>query len=502
MSSHPQADPQLPATHAGGPATADRGEVAIRGGAIRVIGYVGGVSISLGAAAILVRHLGISGFGRYVTVISLVALIGGVTEAGIAVYGIREFGARTDADRRRLMADLLGMRLALTAVGIACAIMFGLVAGYGGTLVIGTLVAGAGLLVQVVADVLSIPLQSKLLLGRLTLVDVTRRLAGLVLIASLAVAGASLLPFFAVPIFGGAIALLLLAWMVRASISLSVSWDLARWKALFADTVPFALAVSIGAVYFYVTIIVMSLIASALQTGFFATSFRVTQVALAIPAIALTAIFPLMTGGVGGDGEARLDQTMGKVLDVAVIVGIWMSLSMAVGAGFIIDVIAGAHRGHAAVSVLRIQALVLTASFVSVSSMFGLLALRRYREMLLATSSALALNIVLGLALIPWLGARGGAIADVSTETLMAAGLTAALIRALPRHGITAEIVPSLLTATAVAASVWLLPVGAVASVGLATVLYFGVLLIMGSVPNELTRAARRLRVTGSSPRL
>ena len=37
------------------------------------------------------------------------------------------------------------------------------------------------------------------------------------------------------------------------------------------------------------------------------------------------------------------------------------------------------------------------------------------------------------------------------------------------------------------------LPVGAVASVLLATVLYFGVLLPMGAIPNEVIGAARRL---------
>ena len=466
--------------------------MAIRGGAIRVLGYLAGVSVSLGAAAILVRHLGISGFGRYLTVVSLIALVGGATEAGIAVYGIREFGARADADRRKLMADLLGMRLFLTALGIGGAILFGLVAHYRGVLVLGTLVAGIGLLVQVVIDVLSIPLQSKLLLGRLTIVDLTRRIVALLVIAGLAIAGASLLPFLAVPIAAGTVALLLLAWMVRSSVTVSATWDWRRWRALFAETIPFALAVSIAAIYFYVTIIIMSLIASALQTGYFATSFRVTQVALAIPGLALTAIFPLMTRERDDHGP-QLRETLGRIFDVALIFGIWMSLAMALGAGVIIDVIAGAHRGHGAVSVLRIQGVVLTASFVSVSSMFGLLALRRYRQMLVATSSALLLNIGLGVILIPDLGARGGAIADVVTETAMALGLTVALTKAVPRHGISASVVPAVILAAAFASAVWLLPIGAVASVVLATVIYFGILLIMGTIPAEVTKAARRL---------
>ncbi|MCW2689047.1 MAG: oligosaccharide flippase family protein [Mycobacterium sp.] len=466
--------------------------MAIRGGAIRVVGYVIGILISLAAATILVRHLGISGFGRYITVISLIALVGGVTEAGIAVYGIREYGTRDEPDRRQLMADLLGMRLTLTLVGVAAAVCFGLLVGYGDVLVVGTVLAGAGLLVQVTADVLSIPLQATLRLGRLTVVELTRRLLALALIGVLAAVGASLLPFLAVPVAASAGALALLALMVRASLTIRASFDRRRWRALFAETLPFAMAMSIGAVYFYVTIIVMSVIASELQTGFFGTSFRVTQVALAIPALALTAIFPLITHHREGP-DPELGDKMGKVFDVAIILGVWMSLAMALGASFIMDVIAG-HRGNGAVTVLRIQGLVLTASFVSASSMFGLLALRRYRPMLITTSSALVLNVALGLILIPPLGARGGAIADVVTEILVALGLTVTLIQSLPRHGLTLAAIPSVIFAAALAAAVWLIPVGSVAHVLLATGVYFGVLLALGTLPDEVIRAARRVR--------
>src|SRR5437868_88654 len=92
---------------AGAPMSSRAGELAIRGGAIRVVGYALGVVVSLGTATILVRHLGIPNFGRYVTVTSLIALVGGVTEAGIYVYGTREFAARIEPDRRRTMASLL-----------------------------------------------------------------------------------------------------------------------------------------------------------------------------------------------------------------------------------------------------------------------------------------------------------------------------------------------------------------------------------------------------------
>lgn len=474
--------------------SSDRGAAAIRGGAIRVIGYVAGILVSLGSATILVRHLGVATFGRYVTVTSLVALVGSVTEAGIYLFGIREFGARADGDRRQLLANLLGMRLTLTLAGIVCAVGFALAVGYRHVVVLGVVVAGAGLLVQVVADVLSIPLQSHLRLGRLTVVDLTRRVAALALIGTLALLGAGVVPLLAVSIASGLVALGLLAWMVRAWVAIRVSFDRQAWRQLFADTLPFAVAVSIGGIYIYVTVIVMSLIASATQTGLFATSFRVNQVALGVPVLLLTAIFPLMSRD-QADQQAAPGDMVGKVFAVALITGVWMSLSLVFGASFIIRVIAGS-QGRGAVSVLRIQGAVLTLAFVSTASALGLMALRRYRTMIISSSSAILLDVLLALVLVPHLGARGGALADVITEGLVAVGLTMTLMRAVPSHEIKASMAPPVLLAGALSASVLLVPIGAVARVILGTVIYFGVLILTHALPDELTRAVRKARLS------
>jgi O-antigen/teichoic acid export membrane protein len=474
------------------PAPSDPGELAIRGGAIRVAGYVVGVFVSLGAATILVRHLGVPSFGRYVTVTSLIALVGGVTEAGIYVYGIREFGLRAEPARRDLMSNLLTMRLTLSLVGIACAACFALIVGYREVLVLGALVAGGGLLFQVAADVLSIPLQSQLRLGRLTIVDLARRLMALLFIGVLALLGAGLLPLLGASAFAGAGALALLAWIVRSSIRIRLSFNWQAWRVLFAETLPYAVAVSIGAVYFYVTIIVMSLIASADQTGLFATSFRVTQVALGIPILLLTAIFPLMSQA-GGAKDSAAGEMVGKVFTVAVIGGVWMSLAMVLGAPFIIDVIAGTP-GRGAVSVLRLQGLVFIPSFISSSCALILISQRQYRRIVTVSSAALALNILLALVLVPALDAKGGALADVLTETLVAIALTVTLLHTVPRHQIRASVAPPVLLALALSATVLLLPVGSVARVIGATLIYFGVLLLTHTIPEDVTTAARRLR--------
>jgi O-antigen/teichoic acid export membrane protein len=469
-----------------------RAPTAIRGGAIRVLGYAGGIVVSLGSATILVRSLGISGFGRYVTVISLVAVVGGVTEAGIVVYGIREFVARGDEERRRLLANLLAMRLGLTSVGLVAAVCFSLASGYQSTLVIGALIAGVGLVFQVIADVLSISLQAQLQLGRLAGIELSRRLLALILIGALALAGAGLLSFLAASTVSTIAALGLLAFAVRSYITIRLEFDWQIWRELFAETIPYAAALAVAVLYLYVTVIVMSLIASATQVGLFGTSFRVVLAILSIPSLLLTAIFPLMASN-GGSIDGRGD-AIAKVFSVALICGAWMSLAIAIGARVIIDLIAGA-QGRGAIDVLRIQAAVVVLSFITTSSALRLVALRRYRPMLVTSACALLFNIALTLVLVPAIGARGGATADVVSEAVLATMMTGVLLRAVPEHQIRASLFVPVVFASALSTVVLVLPIGPIPRVVCATCLYFGALLALGAIPVEITTAIRRFRV-------
>lgn len=471
-------------------------EQAIRGGAIRVAGYALGVLVSLGAATVLVRYLGIVSFGRYVTVVSLVGIVGGVTEAGIVVFGIREFSARPPAERQHLMSSLLTLRLVLTAVGVVIALCFGLIVGYRHVLLVGTLLVGAALLVQVTADVLSVPLQVNLQLGRLTLVDLLRRTAALVLIAVLALLDARLVAFFAVALVSGVIALALLAWFARSSLRIGLSMDFQRVRRVFADTAPYAIAVSVASAYFYVTVIVMSLIASDTQTGLFSTSFRVIQVLLGIPALLLTAIFPLLSRSVAAD---TAKQAIGKVFTAAAICGAWLSLAVALGASFIIHVIA-AGKADGAIPVLRIQAIVLGLSFISTSSSLTLVALRRYRALVATSCCGLAVNIAFDLALIPSLHARGGAIADVISELLVACVTTFALTRVVRGQRPSLSSLLALVLALALATCAVFAPVGALVQVILASAIYFGVLSVLGAIPHEVIDAFRNQWVLRRPP--
>ncbi|MGA9313567.1 MAG: hypothetical protein WBV77_02945, partial [Solirubrobacteraceae bacterium] len=152
------------------------GGAAVRGGTLRVGGYL--VSAVAGAlsAAVLFRHLHTELTGLYVLASSIVAIVAGVSDLGMTTLGLRELAVRDASGRDALMRTLLGLRLFVTVLGVGVAVAFAAVADYSSAVVAGVALAGIGLLFQNLQTTLSIDLMRNLRLGWVTIFEVGRQL--------------------------------------------------------------------------------------------------------------------------------------------------------------------------------------------------------------------------------------------------------------------------------------------------------------------------------------
>jgi O-antigen/teichoic acid export membrane protein len=461
------------------------GPKALRGSFLRTGSYVAGVLLSLISAPLLIRHLGVSDFGRYVTVISLVTIVGGFTEGGLNSLVLREFATLSDERRREMMHSAIGIRIMLTLVGVALAIAFAAVAGYGSTLVLGTALAGAGLLLQLLQSLLSVTLQAQLRFGWVSASELVRQVVNVTLLVGLILGGAGILPLLAVAIPASAVSLAVTVPLVLHSISLRPSFHAERWWRLLRETVPWAVISAVNIVYFRISIVLMSIVASATQTGYFATSFRITEVLIGVPALLIGAAFPILARAERDDRE-RFDFASGRIFELALLVGTWMVLCLEVGASFAIHVLA-ADKADPSIAVLRIQGLAVLASFVSVACGFPLLTMRRYRAVLYINIGALILSGTLTLALAPSLGARGAAIAAVVAEAGLATAEAIVLTRSARRVRLSFGAVPVAAIAGGVAVAVGLaLPLHPLIAIVVASVIYGAMLRLLGRFPPEI----------------
>ena len=471
--------------------TSEAGGKAIRGSALRAGGYAASAVLALASAPLLFRHLGVVDFGRYTTVLSLVAIVAGVTEAGLGAVALREYIVRTGTERERFMRTVLGARLVLSVAGVAVACLFAAVSGYGSTLVLGTALAGLGMVVAVYQGTLFIPFGAGLRYGWITIGDILRSAAAVALVIALVLGGSGIVGFLAVPVPVNIGLLILTVFLVRGTMPFRPSFHLGQLTGLLRETLPLAVAAIVSTLYFRIVMILMSLIASAYQTGLFATSYRIIEVLNGLPALLIAATFPILSRA-ARDDDARLGYALQRIFEVAVIGGVLISLATIIGADVAMDFIGGAEAAPAA-DVLRVQAIALVPITLTLTWTHGLLSLHRHRALLIANAVGLAAVVALTAALVPFLDAVGGAIAVAIAECALA--LTAALLVRRARGSVieSAAVVPKTAAAAAAGAAVaLLLSLPDLVEVVLAVGVYAGVLLALRAIPTELRSAFSR----------
>ncbi|MDP9345665.1 MAG: oligosaccharide flippase family protein [Actinomycetota bacterium] len=473
--------------------TEHAGGMVIRGSVLRLAGFGAGLLMSVGSAAILLRHLGVEDTGRYNTVISLVAIVGGLTDAGMGNIGVREYAALSGDERSRMMRDLLGLRIALTLVGVLVGIVFGLGVGYSNAMVIGTGLAGLGLVLQIIAATMAVPLSVGLRLGTVSALDVVRNAANALGITILVLSGAGLLGFLAVPLPASAVLVAVTAPLIARSISLRPSVHVAAWRALIADALPYAAATAVGIVYIYLTVIALGFVADEKQVGLFSAAFRVFIVIAGISALVVQSAFPVLTRA-ARDDRRRLGYAVQRLFEGNVVVGAFVGLCTAVGAPLAILIIAGRDFAGS-VPVLRVQGAALLMTFVAGVGSYSLLALRRHGALLAINALALTVSLTLTLALGATDGARGAAVANLAGEAMLALGGLLALGR--QPEGVRVHTSVIWRTGLAVAAGVGaavLAPGPTILETAAAAAAYTVVAIAVGAVPVEIRQAFLRHR--------
>ena len=409
------ATPEAGADVLSGPDIAAR---VVRGGALRAIGFGAVNLLGVASSVVLLRHLGVSDFGRYGTVIALVAIASGLADAGLNMTGSRELSLLPRGPQRRhLLGALLGARLLLLTAAAVAAVLFALAAGYDSELVAGTALAGGGAALIGAQSTLTLPLSVDLRNGLLTLSEILKQVILVVGVIALAAAGAALVPFFAVQIAVGIGALLAVPFLVaRSDLAWpSVSREDLRRLAIVA--LPVALASIVTAFYVRILIVLASLITSEYETGLFVTSARIVEMLGGIALLVVGVILPVATVA-ARDDRGRLRYVLAHTTKTALLGGGLLALTVVVAARPIVVLLGGEEFAPAA-PVLRLQAPVVLTIFLVYSWTAFLIADGHRRALVRCMLIGLAVLFVTGVPLITALDAKGAALAALAADLVL-----------------------------------------------------------------------------------
>jgi O-antigen/teichoic acid export membrane protein len=464
--------------------SSDAGGKVIRGSVLRVGANLAGLVLALITAALLLRHLGVEESGRYVTVMSLVGIAVAVVDYGLNVSAAKDMTVRERSQRPELLANIVGQRILVGALAVVCLLGFAVIAGYPEEMVAGTLLAGTGLMLASVGTSLLVPLTVDLRNAGVAAVELLRAFVTLVGVAILVAAGASLTPFLAVQIAVGLSVLAVVPFLVGRGGLVRPRFDRAEQRGLLHTALPMAAALALGQIYFRLVIVLMSLISSATETGYFGGSLRAMEALIVIPILVAGVALPVMTAA-AHENMTRLRYAIEGLSEGAIIAGILIVLVTVRAADPVMRLIGGAEFEPAG-NVLRIQVVALL--FIALYQIWtvALVALGQQRQLILTNALGLLAVAVFAAILVPPLGAKGGAIASVCADAVLAGLIYWRLQRSTGKVTVRSGFLMRVGIATAAGAAALLVPIGDIPAAILAAIVFLGVGFAVGMVPKEL----------------
>jgi O-antigen/teichoic acid export membrane protein len=460
------------------------GRKVVHGSALRLGANLGALVFALATATLLLRHLGVEESGRYVTVMSLVGIALAIVDQGLNVSAAKDLTMATREERRQLLANVVGQRIVVAAIAWVCLVGFALVAGYPREMVVGTALAGLGIMLVAIGNSMLVPLTVDLRNAGIAMVELLRAFIVLVGVVLLVIAGARLDAFLAVQIAVGLAVLMVVPLLVGRRGVVRPRWDRERQRALMRTALPVAAALVLGQVYFRLVIVLMSLISTPKEVGYFGGSLRAMEALIALPILVASVALPVMTKA-AHENMARLRYAIEGLSEGAIIAGMLVILVTIRAADPVMRVIGGAEFEPAG-NVLRIQVCALL--FIALYQIWtvALVALGRQRQLIFTNAHGLLAVGVFAAILVPPLGAKGGAIASVAADIVLAGLIYWRLHISTGRVTVKTSFLVRVGVATLASGAALLLPIGDIPAAILGAVVFLAVGFAVGMVPKEL----------------
>ncbi len=210
-----------------------------------------------------------------------------------------------------------------------------------------------------------------------------------------------------------------------------------RPLALLRRAAPIGLGAVLWTIYFRIDVVLLAFQRGEVEAGIFSAPYRLVEAALLVAGPLTAAAFPVWSRLKPGDSEFRL--VFGGVVRALGFLGAPVAVFLAIESGPILSALFGPDFSESA-SPLTLLAPIVLLSFIASPFLAALLGRNRERSYAAIMAAGVAVNLIAAFLLIPSFGARGAAVATLTTEAavlllaLLATDLRSEVPRALSIH--------------------------------------------------------------------
>jgi len=454
---------------------------------VQVVGSALSSAVSFFTFVAVTRGLGPSAFGDYTASLALIAVLVVLADLGLTPSVVREISAapqRTEA----VMRTSLPLR-AILAGGVACGlVIFGLFAPLSDRLSDGILIGSLGAFATMLTVGLTPVLQARLMMQWAALANLVGRVVTLGLSLGVLALGGGFVGVVWANVLGLVATLLVTLAVVSRMISLRPVVDLAGWSALARGSWALALAIGLGQVYSRMDTLLLTLLRTDRDVGFYGAAYKFVDLASVIMAAVSVTVLPALSRFVVTN-DVRLRELIQINFEVMLTLALPLTLLLSLYADEIVSLTSGSEYTDAA-QALRVLAAYVPLMFVASIVWNILIAGRRERILVALSVGLVTMNVVLNLALIPRFGFQGAAYAAVTSEALglLAGGIVIWRLQGIvPRLRHLRALLPSLGVMTIV---ILLVPGPWLVVAATAVTIYAAIIL---SAPGAIHESAKRV---------
>lgn len=358
--------------------------------AIQMVGKIVGTLLSLTAAALVLRHLGAEGMGRYTTIIAFLQIFGILMDAGLYIVLIKQLASVNAQPNERVddpaVHTIVTLRIISGVVFLGCAPLVAWVLSwynpaYGGEVLAGIALTTLFYFFISMNQLLSAVFQKAL---HSEWIAVGEFVGKVVLLVATVVAiwlDAGLLPIMVTLVLSSGANFLvnLVAANRYVRIRLMVDWP--RIRRVLRDAWPIALSIAFGLMYFKGDTIILTFYAPEEVVGWYGAPYKILEVLVTLPAMFTGLVLPIITGAWQRNDREMFGRVLQRSFDALVFIAVPMILGTWLLSPAIIDVLAGSEF---APSIPVLNILIIATAAIFLGTLFGyvVVSLDKQRTML------------------------------------------------------------------------------------------------------------------------
>jgi O-antigen/teichoic acid export membrane protein len=373
-----------------------------------VIGFVTFVAVT--------RGLGPEAFGDFTaaTVFLFIPVV--LADVGLSTAVLREISARPERTEPAMRASL-PLRALISAVAVLAAVGVGLAMPFNDQTKVAILLSAVGSYFTLMTLSLVPVLQAQLKMAWAVGATLAGRLATLGLTLAALGIGLGFKSVVIAHVIGLAVTFLLHVLAVALIVPLWPVIDVAYWRRLVAGSFVLGIAIALSLVYFRVDTIILALLRSPEEVGFYGAAFKFIELAVLIPAAVGISMFPPLARFMAA-GDPRATGLIQKTFDVLVAAAVPVMVLMVAYPEELLTLAAGSEYADGAVALQLLAPFALFA-FVNAVLWRVVLASERDRLLLAIAAGVLILNVGLNLVFIPEYGFKAAAFITAVSEALI-----------------------------------------------------------------------------------